>query len=323
MTTNRRLSTNEKNDLVATLEHIVTVGCSKRDDMNRHREASSIIQQPIGKRLRHAEDVRLYETFTEQKKRKDPYWEYEYGDDMDLYMFYERSKQPTNRKARVTREILLRCWERAVQAASNQIIISIDKEVTDTINEHDNVRSEVPVMTEPSTLDKENLKSSDSHHCLDSDNEEISHIEETSENTFNHHNTKNQYSLTPNDAIRRCHELNIAAVDTVCSRCNLTFDSVQQCQQHFHGTETVLGCCWPLVEKREQTLIRTLLDAEVVAVTDRILGRLLQKIKPNEQIEWQQVMSSLNGKNSDPLLSPQIIENIKRRLLQRYANLPL
>ena len=323
MTTNKRLSMNEKNDFVATLEHIVTVGCSNRDDMNRHREASSIIQQPLRTQLRHAEDVRLYETFTEQKKRKDPYWEYEYGDDMDLYMFYEQSKRPTNKRTRVTREILLRCWERAVQAASNQISVSIDNQITDEIFDHGIVRYDVPVMTEPSMLDKEATESLDLIYDNNYDANEIFHVENASENTLNHKNTNNHDVKTHNDAIRRCHELNIPSVDTVCSRCNVTFDSVQQCHQHFHGTMSVLGCCWPLVKEREQTLMRTLLDAEVVAVTDKILGQLLQGIQSNEKMEWQQVLSSLDGKNSDPLISPQVVDNIKRRLLQRYANLPL
>ena len=335
MATNKRLPKNERADLVASLEHIVTVGCSKRDDVKRQRAASLQDTDPTcshqERQLKHAEDVRLYETKGVKHQRKDAFWEEEYGDELDLYSFYQTSRRTlyrphTNSRAHVPREIVLRCWERAVQAASNQIIINVEEDNSSKFNHAKEeiafdqlaaVGSQrlVDSISGGSLCEEKRHESSWESIEIEIHEQEVDH-EESSEEI-----TKRQLR-TPEEAIRKCRELKIASVEAVCLRCQIVFDSVQQCHMHFYGTATVLGCCWQLVKEQEIALMRTLMEAEVKAVTDLCTNRVVNVIQSDRKMDWQQVLSAIEIGDADPLLPSQVVENITKRVRQRYANLP-
>jgi hypothetical protein len=311
----KALSRNERHDLVTSLEHIVTVGCVKRDEVKRRCDAAALDDENHNlrtKRLRHAEDARLFETATEKRTQQDANWEYEHGYDIDLYAFYETSQRKTrcveNKSfTRVPREIVLRCWERAVQAASNQIKNTGTEKINTEIDEKEDLLTDKERVVE-STMD---------------DSGDDQKVDDDASNKESTHRNTNVVVITPDDSIRRCHELNIPSVDKVCLRCGLLFDSVQQCRQHFHGTNKVLGCCWQLVKEKERALMRTLLEGEVKASTNLVVQRLSEAIEPTTKLGWRQILHALDSSDENPMLSPVVVENIKRRVHQRYAHLPL
>ena len=312
MANSKALSRDERHDLVTSLEHIVTVGCVKRDEFKRLRDAVALddeYHKHHTKRLRHAEDARLFETATETRIRQDAYWECEYGDDMDLYAFYETSRRKTRfvQNNRVPREILLRCWERAVQAASNQI------QTTGTDKVHLERDGNDDLLT-----DKERVVES----IIDDSGHDQKVDDDASRKERTHCNT-NAVVITPDDSIRRCNELNIASVSTECLRCGLRFDSIQQCRQHFHGTNKVLGCCWQMVKEKERALMRTLLEGEVKAATNLVAQRLLEAVEPTKKLGWRQILHTLDSFDKNLILPPVVVESIKRRVHQRYAHLPM
>jgi hypothetical protein len=315
MAPSKPLSLEERRELATSLEHIVTVGCCKRDDARRQHEASLDNENQImyNDRLLHAEDTRLYQTPLRWCGRHDAnfYWECEYGDDLGLYAFYETPppKALCNHDKSLTavpREILLRCWERAVQAASNQLIPIETESLDNVIDENLD-----------SLPGKETVVGSIVAGVANDQNIDL----KTSKRNPSQRHT-NKVTITPDDSIRRCHGLHIPAVEKVCLRCGLKFDSIQECHDHFHGTIKVLGCCWPLVKEKERALMRALLEEEVKVATTQVVQLIQEAILPNKKRGWCEILRGLDSDNDISMLSPVVVENIKRRVRERYANLP-
>jgi hypothetical protein len=65
------------------------------------------------------------------------------------------------------------------------------------------------------------------------------------------------------------------------------------------------------------------LEGEVKASTNLVVQRLSEAIEPTTKLGWRQILHALDSSDENPMLSPVVVENIKRRVHQRYAHLPL
>jgi hypothetical protein len=136
-------------------------------------------------------------------------------------------------------------------------------------------------------------------------------------------------------ALHQCDLLNLKLDDDLnskaCRTCGVDFESRQRVLDHYYGDDKVRGCCWILIRQKQQHLVRLALQDQVEHQTSRLLHSLsgqLQQHKGSESWDWQDVLEALERSiqeekvESGCLLSSRAIDSAKRRLVERYANVP-
>jgi hypothetical protein len=336
-----RLRREEREDLVHSLEHIVTVGSHIRRTIRRTNEwRSSQLQggaQTIG-RILHAEDVRIYGSTsgyrqstwpvsvqaTKRVIQNDGEWDQEHGDSIHPLAFQEArlSDIPPSKRQRidgpnlsvdktdcvvsldeVPRAMLVRCWERAVHAAGS------------TIHSDGVIRQEDESIVQPDTTS----------------------------------------SYSYDNAVKKCQDLNIhfAAHAQACPTCGSYFDSSEDLRLHFFGSQR-RGCCWTKIRMTQYELLNQVLRKEVADCANGLVRMIMPTIG-NRQIEggegslpvrsWKHVIHVLESTYAsahahqasseptvekmrhEPRMTPlafnsKVLESVTMRLAERYANMP-
>ena len=227
----------------------------------------------------------------------------------------------------VPRAILLRCWERAVHAASTTIYASVKHEARRKV-QADRPRKQ-----------RKSLQRDDCRDVMDIDNK----VDRSS------------------DAARsKCQEWNVPlppSAPYVCVRCNIDLLTRERLEQHFYGHGNVRGCCWPLIQKKQRDIIDAILQQQVRIQVDQILALVMRKAKylvapsstARRYFNWYDILQFLQGtmneahvddgalaRSSHPVfetielskgkyplvMNPAILEVVEKRLIDRYADVP-
>ena len=364
-----KMSREEREDLIHSLEHIVTVGSSNRRAAKRAKEWEKRTEEwekkkqhelqgdhSIGDKegggnyaampiqMMHSEDVRIYgkNGYVQNNwptksriSRNDIEWDIEHGDCIHPLAFLEArlSDDPPSKRQRVDRSnlsidktdstvaldevpraMLVRCWERAVHAAS--ALIDYDGELRE---------EETGVADEMSLED--------------------------------------QTTYSVDNAAKKCQDLNIRIRpgnrQQACPACGIMFESHEDLRQHFFGrSNQQCGCCWTKIRKAQYKLLDQMLQREVTGCADgliQIVMSFLDKSSGRTEASngspptqsWKDVLlvleSTCNSAHfqvhladhtgtSETIkyeqrrgyitLNPHLIRNAKLRLIERYANIP-
>ncbi|KAI2511109.1 hypothetical protein MHU86_3244 [Fragilaria crotonensis] len=310
----KRLNAGERHDVTVTLDHLSSIGAawartSMRLGAYKGKECTD--------ELHHAEDYRIYEKRSRRSKRKssseDAEWDIDHGDTIHPVAFMNARLSTKRFKTKdidganlsvdttvcdVSIEeapvaLLNHCWQRAVHLASNPI----------QLDDGD----DQPTQPESTELDDE-------------------------------------VKYSTKKAIRLCEslKLDLAVEELTCLNCHVQFDSTPKLHRHYYGLPNQRGCCWRLIERKNHELMGQALQAEVTAVSKQvcqILGKTVFRngLPPTDPLSWEDVLNvfaSLLEKNSKgqvadtiqlgsdqlPLcLNSQVVEAVRRRLLDRYS----
>ena len=336
-----RLRREEREDLVHSLEHIVTVGCHIRHSIRRTNEWKGS-QQQVGVqtmgRMLHAEDMRIYGSTSGYRHsnwpinyqatkgviQNDSEWDQEHGDSIHPLAFLEArlSDFPPLKRQRideqnlsvdktnsvvslddVPRAMLVRSWERAVHAAGSIVC-------TDSV---------IP-------QEKEYIKPKD---------------------------TASSYSY--DNAVKKCQDLNIhlTAHAEVCPMCGTNFVSNEGLRQHFFGNPQH-GCCWTKIRMTQCELLDQVLREEVVDCANGLVRMIMPSID-NQKLtldkgplpvrSWKHIIHVLESTyasahaheaksetiletmHHEPGMCPmafnsKVLESVTMRLAERYADMP-
>jgi hypothetical protein len=223
-----------------------------------------------------------------------------FGDGIRLQEFYDRSLDVLHCPAR---GLVLRAWERAMSIASNTVtasaaVPSVEEDPMDV------VASEVSLQQTPRR--KEPASPSPKVH--------------------------RPRPLTRSMGLAQCALLNLDLEDPnskVCRTCGVEFDSTDRVRDHYYGDDKVRGCCWILVRREQERLLRQTLQDQV----EDQAALLLQEIaaatgEGANPWDWQDVVEAVdrssNRENvaSGARMSPSVADAAMRRLVERYANVP-
>mmetsp|Transcript_11012 Transcript_11012/g.18259 ORF Transcript_11012/g.18259 Transcript_11012/m.18259 type:complete len:332 (+) Transcript_11012:174-1169(+) len=320
----KALNRNEKEEVTATLEHLVAVGAyweHRADCCDQASEEASNRNNNYNVKI-HVEDQCMYVN-PERKRRGSAIvatgpnrWDLQYGDTIHPIAFMDAKLSKKRRrttkedatmngpniaidttkssvsKKEVPRALLIHCWQRAVHAASNPIVID----------------------------DDEKLPARNS-------------------------NKTPQTDFSPERARAKCEAMGItlpirpkdAPHNTMCPSCEVAaFDTdEQQLERHYYGMPNQRGCCWILIDQRHHELVDQVLQEEIKLVVQQ-LGKSIQtyaKISKKadggeeETLDWKAVVAALqrastSGVLPPPSLNASLVEVIKGRLDERYADIP-
>lgn len=231
-------------------------------------------------------------------------------------------------KKEAPRALLLKCWERAVHAASCVIVPEVTLPTVETQQQGaTNTNADQSIGTPDDSL---------------------------------------RYSAAA--ANEKCQNLQIihslpTTAPFTCPNCQIDCGTTEHLKQHYYGLENHRGCCWPQIESAERALLDRVLRADVKSQTQSILHLVLSKLKqppamqkgsknPKEQkkiFDWQDVTQvleeSLAGSskqrpctvNSDNVLQQTLLVDLEKppllinertmdaitaRLNGRYAKVP-
>jgi hypothetical protein len=227
-----------------------------------------------------------------------------FGDGVRLEQFYDRS---LNGKVDPGRLLLLRSWERAMSIASNTIPA--------TLSLHESI--EAPSM---------GAERSETSGLGSSANQPLAASQLA----------RSPRLLTRSMAAKQCQLLQLDLGDDpnglTCRTCAVSFETRRRVLDHYYGDDKVRGCCWILIRRKQQQLIRRALEDEAENQSRRLVrslsGQLQQQRQEIEPWDWQDVLEaldrSLQGSEVDPggLLSNRAIDAAARRLAERYADVP-
>jgi hypothetical protein len=332
----RRLSREEREDLMHSIEHIVTVGSHIRHTTQRTNEWDNSQQtqgsSQANERMMHAEDVRIYGKAsgyrmshwpasvyaTSQETQNDGEWDQEHGDSIQPLAFLEArlSDMPHPKRQRidgpnlsvdktdcvvaldeVPRAMLVRCWERAVHAAGS--IIQCDGAI----------QQEIASSIQPDAT---------------------SLVQQETE--YSYENT-----------VKKCKNLNIhlAANAQACPSCGADFDSSKDLRRHFFGSQQ-RGCCWTKIRMTQYDLLDQVLQKEVSDCGNGLV-RMIMATLDDRQMEqdegglvvrnWNHVIHVLESTyvsadaHPSPCMTPttlnaKVLESVRMRLVERYADMP-
>jgi len=91
-------------------------------------------------------------------------------------------------------------------------------------------------------------------------------------------------------AEKRCHDLLIDPVIVEkttsdgmtktyeCEQCGNDFESLELLRKHFYGDDHVRGCCWPLIHAKQRSLILTTLENEATGQADSLVYLVSTKL---------------------------------------------
>jgi hypothetical protein len=329
----RRLSREERVDLIHSLEHIVTVGSHIRHTIQRTNEWESSQAQgnsQTNDRMMHAEDARIYGRAsgyrmsnwpasvyaTSQATQNDGEWDQEHGDSIHPLAFLETrlSDIPHSKRQRidgpnlsvdrtdcvvaldeVPRAMLVRCWERAVHAAGSII------------------------------------------HCDSAVQQEIESSVQPDATSLVQQETKYSYE----NAVKKCQDLNIhlAAHAQACPTCGADFDSNKDLRLHFFGNQQ-RGCCWTKIRMTQYEALDQVLRNEVSDCGNGLV-RMIMATLDDRQIEqdegvlpvrnWKHVFHVLESTYASAAqahpsprttFNSKVLESVRIRLVERYADMP-
>ena len=170
----------------------------------------------------------------------------------------------------LSRDLLLRCWERAVHAMACTPLAP-----TTTITKKTNVP----------TLDRVQA------------NSRVSHAAEN--NTSNNIDQSTDYSSST--ARKKCKEWKCELpsredVPTTtsaqqqqqsqthhCPDCHLEYDTIEQLQSHYYGNDAYqqLGCCWNVIRTKQRSLIDQILQRHIQLQMDQFIEIVLSQASQN------------------------------------------
>jgi hypothetical protein len=344
----KELDTTEKSDLSAVLEHLATVGAHWKQRARNHHAASF----PNNNKKIHVADEYTYISSGFRSKTRttamaaatvDDPWDVLYGDSIhpvafaDAKLSKKRKRQRTadeeatmngtNRSIETTscsiitkedgsRALLNRCWQRAMHAASNQIMM--DTQEDEKLPARDtNLNPNEDTQPEDYSPDRAIAKCKALGLRL---------------------------SLRPNDDKDEGHSPQIR----ICLSCNITaFETNEQVHRHYYGMPNQRGCCWRLIVDREHDLIRRALQGEMKMVIQYV-GRSIRahasrRMTAESPLDWKEVLAALQnavaarGSTRQPtflvgsvsessvptppnVVDASLMERLQDRLLDRYAD---
>jgi hypothetical protein len=151
--------------------------------------------------------------------------------------------------------------------------------------------------------------------------------------------------------------------DNVCPRCSATFDNHLQLQKHFYGGDNVRGCCWGLINEKQLSLIDNVLQRHIITQAELIVSSIVSEAKERVHqckedgkskellrlFNWHDILKFMESDlqsskcvptDADPIegnhpiiecletkegespmvFNPGILEAVRRRLIDRYAD---
>lgn len=251
----------------------------------------------------------------------------------------------------IPRALLLRCWERAVHAASCTTFAPKRKEILQHASLEEN-SSEQEDASHPILDADGNLKAGSSQKALST--YELEHEE----------------TCSSRDAIEeKCKSLKLDLSTRIllsgkCPRCSIPFVDHDKLKTHYYGGSggqtAVRGCCWELIRQKHLYLIDTALQNHVKKQTELVLGTIMKEAKnklPEKTsaetlrlMNWHDILKFMEttlessksveqsqestlhpcletiqtkSEESPMVFNPVILEAVKRRLIDRYADVPL
>lgn len=139
-------------------------------------------------------------------------------------------------------------------------------------------------------------------------------------------------------AVVKCKELEIsfAHINVInnrymceCCRNSFQYVSNKEVIRHLFGSQNRRGCCWKVIEEKQQKLAMKILERETVSIIDNLLQIVFKKIKRkcedkqnehrHEQIGWKEVYEemtcalgrSLKYQNDDKVRLPEGLETLQ------------
>ena len=181
---------------------------------------------------------------------------------------------PTIDPSQAPRSLLLRCWHRAVHAASQTAFASTERVEIGGIES--TTFEKAPVHSLDDTLNLQSLDSSDASDL-------------NQPTTGRPSSANDAVKFGPQRARQECQNLNIDLNssdnwDYICPRCGTESGSDHGLESHFYGKPNARGCCWGMIQHRKESLLKTALEAEVLLqvrqltqlVAMRFIGRSKQ-----------------------------------------------
>mmetsp|Transcript_19392 Transcript_19392/g.28722 ORF Transcript_19392/g.28722 Transcript_19392/m.28722 type:complete len:398 (-) Transcript_19392:2157-3350(-) len=364
-----KFSKAEKDDLVQTLDHILTAGATLERKVNRQKRFQTNLKGKVdigqSKSVVNLEDQRIYnnngndtmvkkvDELQDKSLRKRRYdmemlWDEEHGDSVHPITFL-KSKLVTNQKStsqnkeklskhdstttepkgkqapifhepmaplsteEVPKAILVRCWQRAVHAASSTVIVETEK-----LEEKEAARRNRLDGVKKRRCSSENIKA----EC-------------------------------------RYLKISLPENEKICPSCKMVFLSPEECARHYYGIPSnsgsskldnvvMRGCCLELLEEQRRYFIGKSLEREVTATIKQI-GQLIwtsadTKMREGQYLSWCDVVNNLHTivAQSEPLeegkcnitkiqpnetqlpiaLNASVMDVVRSRLVDRYANIP-
>jgi hypothetical protein len=327
----------ERAEIHDALEHLMVVGNAWRHHDWRLRQWKGSVRSEgvlrrrltLIRRLVHPRDEREYsvpilvgmegaglptqqESASDNPRRRlqamDDAWDAAcFGDGVRLQEFYDRSLDGIHCPVR---GLVLRAWERAMSVASNTVTAT------------------VPV---PS-LEEDPMDVDDSDGTLQQTAERKQPAAPLPE-------ARRARPLTRAMGWAQCALLNLDLEDPnskVCRTCGVEFDSADRVLDHYYGDDKVRGCCWILIRREQEKLIRQTLQDQVEDQIALLLQSIATAAPPpprrlGEGIDpwdWQDVVdaveraSKLDNVAERVRMSPSSVDAATRRLVERYANVP-
>lgn len=226
----------------------------------------------------------------------------------------------------VPRAMLLRCWQRAVDAASGSTL--------QQQNPSPAMNAKFKFLKNPASKQQRQKKAK--HRCIDLNVDLFPGMIPPSQPPFQ------------------------------CQHCGNDFETKEKLRSHFHGSKKVRGCCWNLIHAKQRALILATLERDVTNQADALVNMVITEIRRRHETEefncedevamiearqpmkWNGILdmckdalASARGigietpgqrevtktlvvhDNLSPLvLNQQVLEAASYRIIDRYANLP-
>lgn len=230
------------------------------------------------------------------------------------------------------RSLLLRCWERAIHAASTAILVPT-------------------IIANASSDHSENLETSSARG---------SEVETPT--------TASRY--TRSNAESFCQSLHLypfngtTAASFVCPVCSRNCETSEQLRDHFLGSNEYRGCCWILIDTKQRSILDSILVSEAENQINGLMELVVEKSQADTRqmneidttrrlINWRHILGMLTEQvvrsklNASPptnaatlehgevvetlqigpdepslLLNKFVLQAVTRRLVQRYGMLP-
>ena len=226
----------------------------------------------------------------------------------------------------VPRAMLLRCWQRAVDAASGS---TLQKQ-----NPSPAMNAEFHFLKNAASKQQRQKKAK--HRCIDLNVDLFPGMIPPSNPPFQ------------------------------CQHCGNDFETKEKLRAHFHGSKKVRGCCWNLIHAKQRALILATLERDVTNQADALVNMVITEIRRRHETEefncddevamlearrpmkWHGILDMCKDAlasardigietpgqrevtktlvvhdNLSPLvLNQQVLEAASYRIIDRYANLP-
>jgi hypothetical protein len=150
--------------------------------------------------------------------------------------------------------------------------------------------------------------------------------------------------------------------DLKCPRCTRRYESPRDLKRHYYGGPEGRGCCWWNILEKQRSLIEKVLDQHVKTQTDLLIGVIMNdakvkvldtpSFKRRRLLNWHDILKFMESTlqsshlvnndethtkpgahavletlqikpNASPLvLNPSVMDSARRRLIDRYADVP-